>query len=187
MKATTVRIAAALAVIAAAPAAARAQTDAAASPADPPAITSTRPLAVGDALRLTAAGQQFTGTLKRLTADTLVLVAPYRLYTLPRASVTAGEREVFAESLGHAIFRGGRLGMLGGAALGLLGSMIVTRDPAGRAFITADGVVLGTLVGGALGVRSRRSHWERVDPSMLVQPAELPAPAPPPAPAGTQP
>jgi len=176
MKATTVRIVAALAVLAAAPAIARAQTGAAASPADPPATTSTRPLAVGDALRLTAADQQFTGILKRITADTLVLTAPYRIYTLPRASVTAGEREVFAESLGHAIFRGGRVGVLGGAALGLLGSMVVTRDPAGRAFITADGAVIGVLVGGALGVRSRRSHWEHLDPSMVAQSAALPPP-----------
>jgi len=181
MKATTVRIVAALAMIAAAPAVARAQADTTASPADPPATTSSRPLTVGDALRLTVADQQFTGTLKRIMVDTLVLVAPYRIYTLPRASVTAGEREVFAESLGHAVFRGGRLGMLGGAALGLLGAMIVTKDPAGRAFITADGVVLGTLVGSALGVRSRHSHWERLDPSMVVPSAELPAPtsAPP--------
>ena len=181
MKATTIRIVAALAVIAAAPVVARAQTDATARPADPPATAGTRPLAVGDVLRLTAADQQFTGTLKRITADTLVLVAPYRIYTLPRASVTAGEREVFAESRGHAMFRGGRLGMLGGAALGLLGSMIITKDPAGRAFITADGVAVGTLVGVGLGVRSRRSHWERVDPSVVVHPAELPAPAPVPA------
>jgi len=183
MKVTPVRIAAALAVIAAAPAAARAQTDTTAPPADPPAATSTRPLAVGDALRLTAVDQQFSGILKRITADSLVLVAPYRIHTLPRASVTAGERQVFAESRGHAIFRGARLGMLGGAAVGLLGSMLITRDAAGRAFFTADGVALGALVGGAMGAQSRRSHWERVDPSLLVQPAELP----PPAPAGARP
>jgi hypothetical protein len=185
MKATTIRIVTALAVIAASPAVTRAQTDTTASPADLPATTSKRPLTVGDALRLTVTDQQFTGTLKRITPDTLVLVAPYRIYTLPRASVTAGEREVFAESLGHAVFRGGGLGMLGGAALGLLGAMIMTKEPAGRAFITADGVVLGTLVGSALGVRSRPSHWERLDPLMVVQPAELPAPAS--APAGARP
>ena len=180
MKAITLRLVTALAVITAAPAAARAQADAAPGPADPSAAASTRPLAVGDALRLTAADQQFSGTLKRITADSLVLVAPYRIYTLPRANVTSGERAVFAESLGHAIFRGGRLGMLGGAALGLLGSMVMTKDPAGRAFITADGVALGALVGGAMGAHSRRSHWERVEPSMLVESAALPAPAPAP-------
>jgi hypothetical protein len=181
MKSTAVRIFAALAVIAAAPAVARAQTDTTASPADPPATTGTRPLAVGDALRLTAAGQPYTGTLQRITADSLVLVAPYRIYRLPRASVTAGERAVFAESRGHAIFRGVRTGMLGGAALGLLGAVLMTKDPGGRAFITADGVAVGALVGSALGARSRHSHWERVDPSLLVPSAELPAPAPPPA------
>jgi len=184
MKPTTVRIFAALAVIAAAPAAALAQTDTTASPADPPAVTGTRPLAVGDELRLTAAGQPYTGTLQRITADSLVLVAPYRIHRVPRASVTAGERAVFAESRGHAIFRGARVGILGGAALGLLGSMLMTKDAEGRAFITADGVALGALLGGALGARSRHSHWERVDPSLLVQPAELPAPAS--APQGTQ-
>jgi len=183
MKSVTVRIAVALALTAAAPIAARAQTDTTAIPANPPATASTQPLAVGDALRLTVAEQQFTGTLKRITADTLVLTATFRLYTLPRASVTAGEREVFAESLGHAIFRGGRVGLLGGAAVGLLGSMLLTKDPAGRAFITADGAVLGALVGSGLGARSRRSHWERLDPSVVVPPAALPAPVP--APEGT--
>jgi hypothetical protein len=184
MKLTIVRIAAALVVIAAAPAAARAQTETTASAADPPPTTSTRPLAVGDELRLTAAGQQFTGTLKRITADSLELVAPYRLYRLPRPTVTAGERAEFAESRGHAIFRGVRLGVVGGAALGLLGSALLTKDPEGRALYTADGVVLGALVGSALGARSRRSHWEPVHPALL-QPAELPAPAS--APGGTQP
>lgn len=186
MKATAVRIAATLAMIAAAPTAGRAQTDTTASPADPPAATSTRPLAVGDALRLTAADQQFTGNLKRITADSLVLVAPYRIYRLPRASVTAGERAEFAESRGHAIFRGARVGILGGAAVGLLASVFVTKAAEGRALIAADGVALGALMGGALGARSRRSHWERVDPALLVQPAEPPAPAPAPAPGGTQ-
>lgn len=184
MKLTIVRIAAALVVIAAAPAATRAQADTTASPADPPPTTSTRPLAVGDELRLTAADQQFTGTLKRITADSLELVAPYRLHRLPRRTVTAGERAEFAESRGRAMFRGARVGVLGGAALGLLGSALITKAPEGRAFITADGVVLGALVGSALGARSRRSHWERVDPALLVQPAELPAPAA--APGGTQ-
>jgi hypothetical protein len=184
MKLTIVRIAAALVVIAAAPAAARAQTDTTASPADPPPTTSTRPLAVGDELRLTAADQQFTGTLKRITADSLVLVAPYRIYRIPRPTVTAGERAEFAESRGHAIFRGVGRGVLGGAALGLLASMLMTKDLEGRAFITADGVALGALVGSALGARSRRSHWERVDPALLVEPAEPPAPAS--APGGTQ-
>jgi hypothetical protein len=179
MNAITVRSIVALALIVAAPAVARAQTDTTARPADSAAAAGTRPLAVGDALRLTAADQQFTGTLKRITADTLVLVAPYRLYTLPRASLMAGEREVFAESLGHAIFRGGRVGLLGGAALGLLGSVVLTKDPAGRAFITADGAALGALVGSALGVRSRRSHWERLDPSVVAPSAVLPAPVSP--------
>ncbi|HEU4560783.1 MAG TPA: hypothetical protein VFS20_23225 [Longimicrobium sp.] len=176
MKLTIVRIAAALVVIAAAPAAARAQAETAAIPADSPPTSSTRPLAVGDELRLTAADQQFTGTLKRITADSLELVAPYRLYRLPRRTVTAGERAEFAESRGRAIFRGVRMGVLGGAVLGLLGSALMTKDLEGRAFIIADGVALGALVGSALGARSRRSQWERVDP-VLLQPAELPAPA----------
>ncbi len=183
MKLTIVRIAAALVVIAAAPAAARAQTDTTASPAGPPPTTSTRPLAVGDELRLIAAEQQFTGTLKRITADSLVLVAPYRIHRLPRHTVTAGERAEFAESRGRAIFRGVRVGVLAGAAVGLLGSALMTKDLEGRAFITADGVALGALVGSALGARSRRPRWERVDPALLVPPAELPAPAS--APAGT--
>jgi hypothetical protein len=181
MKATAVRIIAITiaAAAAAAPAAARAQTDATASaaPVESPSAVSTRPLAVGDAVRLVSADGHYTGTLKRITPDTLVLVAPYRIYTLQRAGVTEGEREVNSESRGHAMFRGARVGALGGAALGLLGSMVLTKDPAGRAFITVDGVLVGSLLGGGLGVSSRHTQWERVDPAYAARPVELPAPA----------
>ena len=186
MKSSAVRILTALAVAAAAaPAAARAQADPAAStPAEAPSAPTTRPLAVGDQVRLVSADGHYAGTLKRITPDTLVVVAPYRIYTLQRAGVTEGEREVNSESRGHDMFRGGRLGALGGAALGLVSSLVLTKDPAGRAFITADGVFIGTLVGAMRGVSSRQSHWERVDPSYAA--AELPAPASAPGGGGSQ-
>jgi len=182
MKADAVRICTTLALIAAAaPAAARAQTDSTASappaPVASPAM-STRPLAVGDAVRLTAADHPYAGTVRRVTPDTLVLAAPNRQYTLQRAGVSEIEREVGSESKGHAMFRGAKYGFLGGAALGLAGSMILTKDPAGRAFITADGVFLGSLVGGIMGVKSRHSHWEHVDPSYGARAVDLPAPMP---------
>lgn len=182
MKVDPVRIFTTLALVAAvAPAAARAQTDSTASappaPAASPAM-STRPLAVGDAVRLTAADHPYAGTVRRVTPDTLVLAAPNRQYTLQRAGVSEIEREVGSESKGHAMFRGAKYGFLGGAVLGLAGSMILTKDPAGRAFITADGVFLGSLVGGIMGVKSRHSHWEHVDPSYGARAADLPAPMP---------
>lgn len=178
MKATAVRILAIVAAAAtAAPAAAQVQPDATATAqAESPSAVSARPLAVGDAVRLVSADGHYSGTLKRITPDTLVLVAPYRIYTLQRAGVTQGEREVNSESRGHAMFRGARVGALGGAALGLLGSMVLTRDPAGRAFITVDGVLVGSLLGGGMGVGSRHTQWERVDPA-YPRPLELPAPA----------
>jgi hypothetical protein len=187
MKLTAVRISTLLAVIAAAaPAAARAQSDTAATappaPAAPAPVATadaaTRPLSVGDAVRLTAADRQYAGTIRRLTPDTLVLVAPNRQFTLQRAGVSSAEREVNSESRGHAMLRGGKYGFLGGAALGLLGGMLFTSDPAGRAFITADGVFLGSLVGGIMGVKSRESHWEPVDASNGARAADLPPPAP---------
>ena len=185
MKAHAVRICTTLALVAAAaPAAARAQTDSTASAPPAPvapvesAPMSARPLAVGDAVRLTAADHPYAGTVRRVTPDTLVLAAPNRQYTLQRAGVSEIEREVGSESKGHAMFRGAKYGFLGGAVLGLAGSMILTKDPAGRAFITADGVFLGSLVGGIMGVKSRHSHWEHVDPSYGARAADLPAPMP---------
>ncbi|HSU16511.1 hypothetical protein [Longimicrobium sp.] len=181
MKVSAVRILAALAVAAAAaPAAARAQTDSTgAAPVAAPVASdsiSTRPLAVGETVRLVAADRPYAGRLTRITPDTLVIVAPNRIFTLQRAGVTQAERLVNPGSRGHAILRGAGYGALGGAAVGFLASMVFTKDAAGRAFITADGVVLGALVGALTGPRSNHPVWERVDPSYGAQPVALPAP-----------
>jgi hypothetical protein len=201
MKIAATRTLAALAVVAAAPAAARAQTDttttpvrtdSAAAPVQPAPVAAmatdsavvtddagARPLAVGQTVRVTADGQEFTGKLMRVTPDSLVLVAPNRLHRLRRADVTAAERQVNSGARGRAILRGAGLGALGGAALGGLASLALTKDPAGRGFITADGLLIGALVGIFIAPRSTHPVWERVDPSIGAAPAALP---PPPAP-----
>jgi hypothetical protein len=133
-----------------------------------PAMTtapSANPLAVGQSVRLVMDGEPYAGRITRITADTVVLGAKFRIYTLQRARITQAERLTNASGRGHAVLRGAGFGALAGGALGGLASLALTKDPAGRGFITADGLVLGALIGAFVGPRSYHPVWERVDPA----------------------
>lgn len=134
---------------------------------------STSPLAVGQSVRLVMDGEPYAGRVTRITADTVVLGAKFRIYTLQRSRITQAERLANASGRGHAVLRGAGFGALAGGALGGLASLALTKDPAGRAFITADGLILGALIGAFVGPRSYHPVWERVD---LAAPDAAPSP-----------
>lgn len=129
------------------------------------AAASANALAVGQSVRLVVDDQPYAGRITRITADTVVLGAKFRIYTLQRARITQAERLTNASGRGHTVLRGAGFGALAGGALGGLASLALTKDPAGRGFITADGLILGALVGAFVGPRSYHPVWERVDPA----------------------
>lgn len=132
---------------------------------------STTPLAVGQSVRLVVEDQPYVGRITRITGDTVVLGAKFRIYTLQRARITQAERLTNASGRGHAVLRGAGIGALAGGALGGLASLALTKDPAGRGFITADGLILGALIGAFVGPRTYHPVWERVDPAPTTVPS----------------
>jgi len=145
------------------------------APADTGAAmtASTNPLAVGQSVRLVVDDQPYAGRITRITADTVVLGAKFRIYTLQRVKITQAERLTNASGRGHSVLRGAGFGALAGGALGGLASLALTKDPAGRGFITADGLILGALIGAFVGPRSYHPVWERVE---TAAPNTVPSP-----------
>jgi hypothetical protein len=147
--------------------------DAAAAPATP----AVRRLAAGDVVRLRSAAGRYRGTLERVTADTLVISSPGRTDAVPRADLVELQRLAGRGPRGRAMLRGGAVGLVSGAALGLLAGLAaghVRCDPAdtgctpGRdekigVALTADGALIGTLVGVMTGPALRRAQWESVN------------------------
>lgn len=164
--------------------------DAAAAPAAP----AMRQLAAGDVVRLRSAAGRYSGTLERVTPDTLVISARGRTDAVPRADVAELQRLAGRGPRGRAMLRGGAVGLVGGAALGLLGGFAaghVRCDPADTGCtpghdktigvaLTVDGALIGALVGVMTGPALRHSHWESVDPApgAAAAPAVSVAPAP---------
>jgi hypothetical protein len=191
----------AVAVVAGLPAVARAQAgapDSAQSVARAAAVASTfeaggeaagapvramlRPLAAGDVVRLLSPAGRYVGTLTQVTADTFTLAAPGRQDAVPRSGVTQMHRLVNRGSRGKSILHGAGVGLLAGTALGfVVGSTMAHcddcesgRDGTAQAAFSADGAVLGALVGAMLGPTFRRTRWERVD-AAPVPPLQTPA------------
>lgn len=123
-----------------------------------------RPLAAGDTVRLRSAAGRYAGTLAQVSPDTLTLAAPGRLDAVVRADVSEMHRLVSREARGRAIVRGAGLGLLAGTVLGFVGGVAAGGgDGTAKAAFTADGAILGSLIGAMLGPTYRRSRWERVD------------------------
>lgn len=191
---------AALALTLALAGAARAQSpapDSAAGPGAFPGSASSSPprivraLATGDAVRIVSAAGRYTGTISRVTADTVVVRAPGRQDAIPRAEVERLERFAGKSSRGCAILTGGGAGLAGGALLGGIAGRLMGRirckpadqpctpgehDSTIQGAMLAEGALLGALVGAMLGPTFRREHWERAETSF-----PLPPPPPPPA------
>lgn len=134
-----------------------------------------RALAAGDTVRVVSAAGRYTGTIARITPDTLVVSASGRLDAIPRADVTRLERFVGRSSRGQAILKGAGAGLLAGGALGAIAGRLAgridchageegcvpgTHDGVIQGALIAEGVVIGSLVGAMLGPTFRRTHWE---------------------------
>ncbi|HEX6745989.1 MAG TPA: hypothetical protein VF092_01655 [Longimicrobium sp.] len=145
-----------------------------------------RGLAAGDTVRLVSAAGRYAGTISRVTADTVVIAGRGRSDAVVRSDVMEMYRLTGRGSRGRAMLRGGGLGLIGGAALGLLAGATVARveckptdtdcspgrDKTIPVALTADGAILGALLGIMTGPAFRHTNWERVDAA--------PAPALPP-------
>ncbi len=136
-----------------------------------------RGLAAGDTVRLVSAAGRYAGTIARVTADTVVISGRGRSDAVVRSDVTEMYRLTGRGSRGKAMLRGGGLGLVGGAALGLLAGATFGRvdcqpsdsdcspgrDKTIPVALTADGAILGALLGIMTGPIFRRPSWERVD------------------------
>lgn len=148
--------------------------------AAPASAASTRALARGDMVRGHCTSGAFTGTIVRLTPDTMVLSTSRSVRTsVPLGTVTDLQR-ADGHSRRASIMRGVAIGFLGGAALGLGGGLAFGkgRDCAACARHTEGSTVvlftaIGALVGPAIGAM--------VGPSLRAQRWEPAAAAPPPA------
>ncbi|MFL5540147.1 MAG: hypothetical protein ACJ8J0_14250 [Longimicrobiaceae bacterium] len=149
-----------------------------------------RTLAAGDSVRIVAAAGRYSGTILRVTPDTVVVRAPGRLDAIPRGEVTSLERFTGKSSRGRAILTGGGAGLAGGALLGGIAGRLMGRihckpadepcTPGGhdatiQGAMLAEGALLGALVGAMFGPTFRREHWERAEGSFPLQAAPAPA------------
>ncbi len=142
------------------------------------ARASLRPLEAGDTVRLFSPAGRYTGTITRLSADTLTVAAPGRVDAVVRADVTEMYRLVSRESRKASILRGAGVGLLAGAVLGLvggtsLGGSAPFEDTTATVAFTADGALVGAMLGAMIGPTFRRARWERVNAS----PADIGAPS----------
>jgi len=134
---------------------------------------SPRPLAAGDTVRLLSSAGRYAGTITRVSPDTLMVAAPGRLDAVVRADVTEMYRLSSRESRKRSILRGGGVGLLAGAVLGLVGGTAAggtspRKDRTATIAFTADGAIVGALLGAMIGPTFRATRWERVDASATV-------------------
>jgi hypothetical protein len=150
-----------------------------------------RALAAGDTVRLRSSAGLYTGTVSRVTADTLFVTSAGRSDAVLRSDITEVHRLAGRSPRGGAMLRGGGVGLFAGAALGFAAGIAAGRvrcapddpgctpshDSKIRVALTADGAVIGSLLGVMTGPALRRARWERVDgrpapaPSIGVAPA----------------
>jgi hypothetical protein len=148
-----------------------------------------RPLAAGDSVRIVSVAGRYSGTILRVTPDTVVVRAPGRLDAIPRGEVTSLERFTGKSSRGRAILTGGGAGLAGGALLGGIAGRLMGRihckpadepctpgehDATIQGAMLAEGALLGALVGAMFGPTFRREHWERAEGSFPLQAAPTP-------------
>lgn len=128
-----------------------------------------RAVRIGDRVRVTAAGLEGrrTGTLTRLTADTLVVDAR----GIPRAGVTRlelgiGQRSRWLRGLGLGFAAGLTAGAIVGAAHPCLDGEFTQLWCAG--FFGAVGAVAGAPIGALIGSGSHTERWRRLPIDRLI-------------------
>jgi hypothetical protein len=182
------------------PAIAPAVARGAAAAGDPAVVPATlrpagapRGLEAGDTVRVWSSAGRYTGTLARVTADTLFIDAPGRSDAVLRSDITELHRSAGRGSRGRAMLRGGGVGLAAGTALGVLGGIAAGKvrcapdavdctthhDRKIGVAMAVDGGLIGALLGVMTGPSLRRTRWERVggapdrgaSPSVSVAPA----------------
>jgi hypothetical protein len=168
------------------------------TPASAPAPVASDALAPGDLVRLRSAAGRYSGRLVRVTADTLVVAAPGRSDAVVRSDITELYRLKARSSRGRAMLRGAGAGFVAGAALGLLAGITVGhvdcnptdtdcrpgQDRTIGVALTAEGAILGGLVGVMMGPRLRETNWERIDAAPPAPASATPSIGVAPAPGG---
>ena len=144
-------------------AAAAAPTVARAQAADAPS-TPVRPLSVGDPIRLVSVSGSYTGTLAGLGVDTVMVAARGANVGVLRSNVREVYRSANRATRGPAMRRGALYGLAAGLAIGFVaGEAAGKGDLNALGAFTAEGGLLGALVGTMVGPSFRHEEWERVE------------------------
>jgi hypothetical protein len=137
-----------------------------------------RVLATGDTVRVTSSAGTYSGTIARITPDTVVVAARGREDAILRSEVTRLERFAGKSPRGRAILIGAGAGLVGGGALGAVAGRMAGRvhcrpddgpctpgehDSTIQRALLAEGAIIGALVGAMMGPTFRREHWEHAE------------------------